>query len=374
MSKIKKELKTPLPKQLTPKELTPKRRTLRQRWNRFYWGPKVQRLRLFKSHLLYLPIDLRYRLGVVYRTTRYRISRARGFRLGHLFQYEPRPRITLRPFVPHLNVARLPSIALVTPSFEQAAYLENTLQSVITQNYPKLHYFVQDGNSQDGSLAILKKYQSDLLGYESSPDGGQSNAINLGFQKTPGEIMGWLNSDDVLMPGALHAVGHYFAKHPKVDVIYGNRLIINELGEQVGHWVLPAHEGGILSWVDFVPQETLFWRRSLWEKVGGGIDESFRFAMDWELILRFREAGAKFTHLPQFLACFRVHSQQKTSTMIAKQGRVEMDLLRQRHLGYVPSDEQIYENILPYLKRHRRAEIAWRLEELGLSRRTKADK
>jgi len=349
-------------KKLKPKIL--KQPILKEQWDRFYWGPKVQRLRLFKSNLLYVPIDLRYRLGVLYRTTRYRIERVLGYRLGHLFQYAPRARIASSSFRPHLDLASLPSIALVTPSFEQAAYVEQTLQSVISQYYPKLHYFVQDGGSKDGSVEILRKYEAQLSGFESKPDGGQSSAINMGFEKAQGEIMGWLNSDDVLMPGALQVVGHYFANHPKVDVIYGNRLIINELGEQVGHWVLPDHEENILSWVDFIPQETLFWRRSLWDKVGGRINEEFRFAIDWELILRFREAGARFAHLAHFLGCFRVHSEQKTSTMIAKRGREEMDLLRQHHLGYVPNDEQIYENILPYLKRHRRAELRWRLQEL----------
>lgn len=356
MRKAPKEFKSKLSRQST----------LKQKWDRFYWGPQVQRLRVLKSNLLYVPIDIRYRIGVVNRTVRYRIARALGYRLGYLFQYEPRARITPSLDISHLNIANLPSIALVTPSFEQAAYLEQTLQSVLFQNYPKLYYFVQDGGSKDGSVEILKKYQTHLTGFDSHSDGGQSSAINLGFKKVQGEIMGWLNSDDVLMPGALQAIGHYFANHPEVDVVYGNRLIINELGEQVGHWVLPDHEADILSWVDFVPQETLFWRRSLWEKVGACINEEFRFAMDWELILRFRKAGARFTHLPHFLGCFRVHSEQKTSTMIAKRGREEMDILRQHHLGYVPNDEQIYENILPYLKRHRKAELRWRLQEWGL--------
>ena len=116
--------------------------------------------------------------------------------------------------------------------------------------------------------------------------------------------MAWLNSDDLLLPGALFYVAEYFRKHPEVDVIYGHRIIINEDNRETGRWVLPPHNDNMLQWADYVPQETMFWRRDLWDKVGGYVDESFQFAMDWELILRFRNAGAVFSSCFTLFRCF----------------------------------------------------------------------
>src|SRR5262249_23541680 len=145
------------------------------------------------------------------------------------------------------------------------------------------------------------------------PDEGQTQAINLGFQHTSGEIMAYLNSDDLLLPGSLAYVAGYMAAHPEVDVVYGHRILIDECDDEVARWVLPRHDDRVLTWANFVPQETLFWRRRIWERVGGTLDASFQFAMDWDLILRFREAGARFVRLPRFLGAFRVHARQKTS-------------------------------------------------------------
>src|SRR5205085_3890693 len=117
----------------------------------------------------------------------------------------------------------------------------------------------------------------------------------------------------VLLPGALAYVAKYFASHPTVDAVYGQRVMVDEHDRKVGVWVLPRHDDEELALIDFVPQETLFWRRSLWEAAGGQIDASLRFAIDWELLLRFREQGAKIVRLPRFLGAFRVHEEQKTA-------------------------------------------------------------
>src|SRR5262249_1995819 len=179
-------------------------------------------------------------------------------------------------------------IAIVTPSFNQGAFLERTLASVLGQQYPRLEYVVQDGGSTDGTLAVLQRYRDQLTHWESVRDRGQAHAINLGFRRTTGDIMAYLNSDDLLFPGALAFVARYFAAHPQVDVVYGHRVIIDEQDQEVGRWVLPPHEDEVLSWTDPVPQETVFWRRRVWERVGGAMDESFQFALDWDLLLRFR--------------------------------------------------------------------------------------
>jgi glycosyltransferase involved in cell wall biosynthesis len=283
-------------------------------------------------------------------------------RLGHLSQYTPRPLTTLKAPAKNTATADLPKISIVTPSFNQGGFIERTLLSVIDQQYPALEYFVQDGNSKDKTVEVLQEYQEKLSGWASEKDSGQSQAINRGFAKTSGEIMAWLNSDDLLLPGSLQTVGDYFNRHPDVDVVYGNRLMIDGDDQEIGRWIMPGHDGNVLSWVDYVPQETLFWRRRLWDKVGGHIDESFCFAMDWDLLVRFRDAGAKFAHIPQFLGAFRVHSEQKTSAAINTVGFQEMDRIRERLLGRIPSHPEIRRAVLPFLLKHIWVDILYRIK------------
>ena len=283
-------------------------------------------------------------------------------RLGHLSQYAPRPLTTLKAPKKSDATADLPKISIVTPSFNQGGFIERTLLSVIDQQYPALEYFVQDGNSKDKTVEVLQAYQDQLSGWASEKDSGQSQAINRGFAKTSGEIMAWLNSDDLLLPGSLQTVADYFNRHPDVDVVYGNRLMIDGDDQEIGRWIMPGHDSNVLSWVDYVPQETLFWRRRLWDKVGGHIDESFCFAMDWDLLVRFREAGAKFAHIPQFLGAFRVHSEQKTSAAINTIGFQEMDRIRQRLLGRIPSHPEIRRAVLPFLFKHIWVDILYRIK------------
>ena len=131
------------------------------------------------------------------------------------------------------------------------------------------------------------------------------------------------------MTGALQFVGEYFATHDRVDVIYSHRIIIDEDGQELGRWILPPHDQEAIRNFDYVPQETLFWRKSLYEAVGG-IDSSFQFAMDWDLLLRFIRAGARFSRVPYFLACFRVHAKQKTQTLSEVVGEREKAWLMAR--------------------------------------------
>jgi glycosyltransferase involved in cell wall biosynthesis len=244
--------------------------------------------------------------------------------LGILRQYRPRP---IRPFplllLPRRSNRRLPTIAIVTPTYNQRDLIAYTLESVVAQNYPRLEYGVVDGGSTDGTPDVITNYQDRLAYYVSEPDNGQAHAIAKGFSNLNGDIMAYLNSDDLLMPGALRFVGGFFAEHPEIDVIYGHRIVIDELGREVGRWILPRHDAQAIRHFDYVPQETLFWRRSLYDKVGG-INPSFQFAMDWDLLLRFMSAGtARFYRTPYFLACFRVHKKQKTNTLLKTVGEYE---------------------------------------------------
>src|SRR5262249_46236581 len=160
--------------------------------------------------------------------------------------------------------------------------------------YPRLEYLIQDGGSTDATLAILDRYRDALHCCESASDRGQADALNRGFRRAGGEILAYLNADDLLLPGALAAVARYFRPAPEVDVIYGHRILIDQEGRDIGRWVLPPHEDGALVWLDFIPQETLFWRRRIWERAGASFDEQLHFALDWALLLRFRQIGARF--------------------------------------------------------------------------------
>jgi glycosyltransferase involved in cell wall biosynthesis len=257
-----------------------------------------------------------------------------------------------------------PLISVVTPSFNQGRYLAQTIESVLGQDYPRLEYVVQDGGSADETAAVLARYRHRLHHCAMQKDNGQSHAINLGFAHTSGDVMAYLNSDDLLLPGSLHAVAKFFEDRPEVDVVYGHRVVIDQRGDERGRWVLPPHDAEALKWADYVPQETLFWRRRLWEQVGG-IDESFRFAMDWDLLLRFQEAGAKFHRLGRFLGAFRVHDSSKTVTVVNATGQEEMGRLRRRCHGRDVTPAEINDAIRGYVWRH---VLCNRMYRLGLFR------
>ncbi len=248
------------------------------------------------------------------------------------------------------TVKKAPKISIVTPSFNQGNFIERTLNSVLIQNYPNLEYIVQDGGSSDNTISILEQYASKLKHWESKKDNGQSHAINLGFKHATGEIMAYLNSDDLLLPGSLNYIAEYFNKHPDVDVVYGHRILINGNDYEIGRWTLPKHCSKVLEWADFVPQETLFWRRTAWEKAGGCIDESFKFAMDWDLIMRLLDSGANMKRLPRYLGAFRIHQQQKTLSFITETGYQEMDRIRRRIHNKRVTDEDIHLNTRLYFR------------------------
>jgi ADP-heptose:LPS heptosyltransferase/GT2 family glycosyltransferase len=288
--------------------------------------------------------------------------------LGTLHQYAPRPIVWDRG-VSRARPAGSPAlkIGIVTPSYNQVAYLERTMRSVLDQQYPDLFYVVQDGASTDGSPAIIRRYAAQLHASESAPDQGQADAIRKGFDRLtgalgPDDVMAWLNSDDLLAPGALAFVARYFAAHPRVDAIYGHRIIINPGDREIGRWVLPRHRPETLRWIDFVPQETLFWRKRAWDLVGG-IDPSFHFALDWDLLLRLQEIGRRIERVPYFLGAFRVHDEQKTSAQIHTQGHDEMQRVRTRLHGATPDHSRLDRETR---RTQLRGAIAARLLELGV--------
>jgi len=288
--------------------------------------------------------------------------------IGVLRHYEPRPLKWDRFPKPTLPETRLPLIGVVTPSYGQEKFIESTLLSVLNQSHPRLLYVVQDGGSKDASPQIIARYADRLTHWESVKDKGQADAIRKGFAHIadrlgPDDVMAWLNSDDLIAPHALRFVGEYFAKNPAVDVVYGHRIIIDSADKDVGRWIMPRHEPKSLEWIDYVPQETLFWRKRAWD-LAGGIDPSFQFALDWDLLARFTQAGCRIVRLPYFLGCFRVHSEQKTSQAIHTVGATEMARIRQRFHG---ANQDNHEEINRWARRIRRqGALTARLADFGI--------
>ena len=212
------------------------------------------------------------------------------------------------------NKPAYPKISIVTPSYNQAPFLEETIQSVLSQGYPDLEYVVMDGGSTDGSVEIICRYEKQLAYWQSGPDVGQSDALRRGFARSSGDILAWLNSDDTLEPGILIAVGEYFVSHPDVDVVYGNINLVDPAGEPM-YTAYPLLDLRILVYENrFIPQQAMFWKRELYERVGG-VNPKLRFAMDFELAMKFLLAGARVAKIPRVLANYRFHPAAKSSTI-----------------------------------------------------------
>ena len=273
-------------------------------------------------------------------------------RLGRLNHHDPKPMKLPRRYRKQIELRDPPVISIVTPSYNQGHFLDRTIHSVIDQDYPRLEYIVQDGGSTDDSAEVLERNAERLHHYEMRDDDGHAHAINLGFQYASGEVMAFLNSDDLLLPGSLHYVGRYFERHPEVDAVYGHRVLVDENDMEIGRWVMPPHDDEVLSWADFVPQETLFWRRDIWERAGGFMDQEWPFALDWDLLIRLRDAGANMVRLPRFLGAFRIHEAQKTSAIMDTQGQDEATRLRKRMHGRDVTRQEITQAVKPYLRRH----------------------
>ena len=223
-----------------------------------------------------------------------------------------------------------PKISVVTPSYNQAPFIGWTVRSVLLQRYPNLEYIVMDGGSSDGTMSVLAPYRDRLAHLSHARDKGQSDAVSRGFARSSGQIMCYLNSDDMLAPGALAFVADFFAHNPDVDVVYSHRCTVDEDNIVRWYWLLPRHNNWFQSRWDLIPQETCFWRRRVFEKCGN-IDASFRFALDYDLFVRFMRAKAKFVRVNRFLGVFREHDAAKTSQWMDTVGAKEISRVRERY-------------------------------------------
>jgi glycosyltransferase involved in cell wall biosynthesis len=204
-----------------------------------------------------------------------------------------------------------PLVSIVTPSYNQAKYLEETINSVLAQSYSNLEYIVVDGGSQDGSVDIIERYQDQISWWCSETDQGQTDAINKGFSHANGEILAWLNSDDTYEPGAISSCVDFFLTHPNVGMVYGDANFIDSEGKVIGRFnAKQTSYKRLRSGSVYIPQQAAFWRENLWQQVGP-LDPYLYFAMDYDLWLRLaRITEIRYTH--QLWANFRLHDETKT--------------------------------------------------------------
>jgi glycosyltransferase involved in cell wall biosynthesis len=204
-----------------------------------------------------------------------------------------------------------PLVSIVTPSYNQGKFLEATICSVLSQDYPRLEYIIVDGGSTDNSLEIIRKYADQLAWWVSEADRGQTDAINKGFAHAHGEIFAWLNSDDTYEPGAVRAAVEYLLRHPEIGMVYGDANFIDEQGRVIGKFdARPTDYRRLRRGYVHIPQQAAFFRAALWHQVGP-LDPSFYFAMDYDLWVRIA-ARAPIAYIPQTWANFRLHLQGKT--------------------------------------------------------------
>jgi len=230
------------------------------------------------------------------------------------------------------DVSLLPKISVVTPSYNQGQFLEATIKSVLDQDYPNLEYIIIDGGSTDNSLEIIRKYEHRLSYWASEPDGGQADGINKGFGHASGELLGWLNSDDIYAPGAIKYVANQFMQNPEWQFLYGDGRFIDETGKYLGPCTCTRKSFGsnyILNH-DPIVQPASFWRRQLWRHVGP-LDTGLNWAFDWDWFIRAYTI-TPFHYCPQSLANYRLHAKAKTQSGSTKR-EAELITIMRRHKG-----------------------------------------
>lgn len=216
-------------------------------------------------------------------------------------------------------------VSIITPSFNQASYLEQTIQSVLDQDYADIEYLVIDGGSTDGSVDIIKKYAPRLAYWASEKDSGQADAINKGMSRAHGEIVAWLNSDDTYLPGAVAAALKAFDANPDVALVYADMLAVDERGQTFNTFRYKQLSLEDLLSFQIIGQPAVFMRRAAFEKAGG-LDLSYHFLLDHHLWIRIAAQG-RILHLPQTWAAARYHAQAKNRAQASEFGREAFRIL-----------------------------------------------
>lgn len=235
-------------------------------------------------------------------------------------------------------------VSIVTPSFNQASYLEQTIQSVLNQDHADIEYIVMDGGSTDMSVDIIKKYVSRLAYWASEKDSGQADAINKGMARTKGEIVAWLNSDDYYLPGAVAAAVKVFNENPDAVLVYADMLAVDEHNQTFN--TFHYHQLTLEDLLSFqiIGQPAVFMRRSAFEKAGG-LDTSYHFLLDHHLWIRIAAQG-RILHIPQSWAAARYHAEAKNRAHAADFGREAF-----RILDWAKTDANLAPVLSPILQR-----------------------
>ncbi len=236
-----------------------------------------------------------------------------------------------------MKINQYPKISVVTPNYNQVGFIEKTILSVLSQQYPNLEYIIIDGGSTDGSVEIIQKYANELHYWISEKDNGMYEAINKGFKKSSGDIMYWINSDDITFPNSLFLVAEAFQKNTKLNWLMGYPSIINEQGQITwqGHGApvysrLFYFSKQYLSSFSFIQQESTFWRRNLWDKAGAYVSMDYSLASDFDLWMRFfKYEKLHYTH--NKLGAFRVRSGQKSENKEVYIKETKLSLKKNQH-------------------------------------------
>ncbi|MGB3401844.1 MAG: tetratricopeptide repeat protein [Microcoleaceae cyanobacterium] len=289
------------------------------------------------------------------------------------------PYVQQQPFIPPKTLPDgrpWPKISVITPSYNQGEFIEETILSIIHQNYPNVEYILIDGGSTDETMTVVKRYQKHFSYVVSEPDKGQSNAINKGFQRATGEIVTWLNSDDRFAPGALYAAALAFYTSG-ADIVAGICQVFQGQQEALHH--VTSSQPGVLSLADildvehcwlsgkFFHQPEVLFTRAIWQKAGGAVDEDLYYSMDYEMWARFAAAGAKICPITHPIAQFRMHEAQKTSATDKYKPELlaTRDRLRQQFQHQVVSTAKLRENTDALPKRHQLRVVLF--SDLGFS-------
>jgi glycosyltransferase involved in cell wall biosynthesis len=255
-------------------------------------------------------------------------------------------------------VKEFPLVSIVTPSFNMASYLGETIESVLSQDYPNIEYVVMDGGSTDGTLDLLNSYKGRLR-YTSGPDGGTADAVNQGFKSCQGSIFAWLNADDTYLPGAISAAVRHFSENSAAAAVYGQAYWVDESGTVLKPYPTTSRSMEMLPYDCYICQPACFLRSTAFKEVGG-LNAGLAYAFDYDLWSRLAK-GHKISYLESYLATARMHAGNKSLRDRSIMFREGMHVLKQ-HFGYIPfhwiyshicfrldKRDQFYESLNPSL-------------------------